>query len=162
MRQGGQVTDRILDGDGGVDAVLVVEVDVAGVEAAQTGLAAGAYVLGRAAHGHASGALAYPELGGYLHLLPRQLLERLPQEGLVGAGPVGIGGVEEGDPAAEGVRDDGGHGLIAERRVVGAREPHAPEPQLRHLHPCIGRRPAVGRNRTEPSQFEVIDGGTER
>jgi len=132
--------DRVLDGDGGVDAVLVVEVDVAGVEAAEAGLAAGAHVLGRAAHGHAAGgALPYPELGGHLHLLPRQLLERLPQEGLVGVGPVGVGGVEEGDPAAEGVRDDGGDGLVAERRVVGAREPHAPEPQLRHLHPCIAR-----------------------
>jgi hypothetical protein len=151
--------DRVLDGDVGVDAVLVVEVDVAGVEAAEAGLAAGAHVLGRAAHGHAGGALPYPELGGHLHLLPRQLLERLPQEGLVGVGPVGIGGVEEGDPAAEGVRDDGGDGLLAERRVVGAREPHAPEPQLRHLH----RPAAVGRNRTEqPSQFEAIDGGTER
>jgi len=116
--------------------VLVVEVDVADAEAAQAGLAAGAHVLRLAAHGQAAGrALTDPELGGHLHLPPRQSPQRPAEEGLVGVGPVRVRGVEEGDPAAEGVLDDGGDGLVAERGVVGAREPHAPEPQPRHLQP---------------------------
>lgn len=74
----GGARDRVLDGDGGVDAVLVVEVDVVDAEAAEAGLAAGAHVLRPAAHGaHAVGAPPNPELGGHLHLLPRQLLQRL-------------------------------------------------------------------------------------
>jgi hypothetical protein len=48
-------------------------------------------------------------------------------------GAVDVGGVEEGDPAAEGVRDDGDAGVVVQRRVVGARQTHAPEAQLRHL-----------------------------
>lgn len=62
----------------------------------------------------------------------------LAEEDLVGEGAVDVGGVEEGDATAEGVRDDGGAGVVVERRVVRAREPHAPEPQLGHLQQ--GRR----------------------
>ena len=128
--------------------MLVVEVDVADAEAAQAGLAAGAHVLRLAAHGQAAGrALADPELGGHLHLPPRQPPQRPAQQGLVGVGPVRVRGVEEGDPAAEGVLDDGGDGLVAERGVVGAREPHAPEPQLRHLQPLAAELGAGGLRR---------------
>ena len=58
----------------------------------------------------------------------------LAEEDFVGEGAVYIGGVEEGDPAAESVRDDGDAGLVVQRGVVRARQPHAPEPQLGHLH----------------------------
>jgi hypothetical protein len=59
--------------------VLVVEVDVVEAEAAQAGLAAGVHILRPAADApRAAGILPpQPELGGQLHLLPRQLLERL-------------------------------------------------------------------------------------
>ena len=70
--------DRLLDGNCGVNVVLVVEVDAVDAEAAQAGLAAGANVLRPAAHGpRAALVTLYPELGGHLHLLPRQLLQRL-------------------------------------------------------------------------------------
>jgi len=72
---------RVLDGHGGVDAVLVVEVDVIQTEAVQAGLAAGAHVLRPAAdapRGAAGGTLPpQPKLGGHLHLLSRQQLQRL-------------------------------------------------------------------------------------
>ena len=58
--------------------MLVVEVDAVDAEAAQAGLAACAHVFGLPAHGgHAATVTPYPELGGHLHLLPRQLLQRL-------------------------------------------------------------------------------------
>ena len=71
--------DRVLDGDGGVHAVLVVEVDVIEAEAAQAGLAAGAHVLRPAADApRAAGILPpQPELCGQLHLLPWQPLQSL-------------------------------------------------------------------------------------
>ena len=70
--------DRLLDGNCGVNAVLVVEVDAVDVEAAQAGLAAGANVLRPSAHGPVAALVTqYPELSGHLHLLPRQLLQRL-------------------------------------------------------------------------------------
>jgi hypothetical protein len=54
------------------------------------------------------------------------LLQRLAQEYLVGVGAVEVGGVEEGDAAAEGLLDDGHAGVVVERGVVGARQTHAP------------------------------------
>lgn len=72
----------------------------------------------------------------------------LAEEDLVGVGPVDVGGVEEGDAAAESVRDDGDAGVVLDRGVVGAREAHAPEPQLRHLGCWIIRFDSV-RDRAE-------------
>ena len=58
----------------------------------------------------------------------------LAEEDFVGEGAVHVGGVEEGDPAAERLRDDGDAGLVVQRGVVRARQSHTPEPQLGHLH----------------------------
>ena len=58
----------------------------------------------------------------------------LAKEDFVGEGAVYVGGVEQGDPAAESVRDDGDAGLVVQRGVVRARQSHTPEPQLGHLH----------------------------
>ena len=115
----------------------VVEVDAVDAKAAEAGLAAGAHVLGPAADGPGAAGVVprKPELGGHLHLLPRQLLELLPEQDLVGERPVDVGGVEEGDPATEGVRDDCGRRLVVERRrSVSAGEAEAPETQLGHLN----------------------------
>jgi len=58
----------------------------------------------------------------------------LAEEDFVGEGAVHVGGVEEeGDPAAERLRDDGDAGLVVQRGVVRARQSHTPEPQLGHL-----------------------------
>jgi len=73
-----ELANRLLDGNCGVNVVLVIEVDAVDVKAAQAGLAAGADVLRPSAHGpRAALVTPYPELGGHLHLLPRQLLQRL-------------------------------------------------------------------------------------
>ena len=57
--------------------MLVVEVDVGDAEAVQAGLAGLAHILRPAAQAGAPGLQLDPELGGHLHLLPRQLLQRL-------------------------------------------------------------------------------------
>ena len=64
----------------------------------------------------------------------------LAEEYLVVEGPVVVGGVEEGDALAEGVRDHSGPGIVVEREVVSAGQPQAPEPLLRHLHQPAPRR----------------------
>jgi hypothetical protein len=46
------------------------------------------------------------------------------------------------------VRDDGDAGLVVQRGVVRARQPHAPEPQLGHLHGWNQSAP--------PSRFDSI------
>jgi hypothetical protein len=71
---------RVLDGHGGIDAMLVVEVDVIQTEAVQAGLAAGTHVLRPAADApRATGIMLppHPKLCGHLHLLSRQQLQRL-------------------------------------------------------------------------------------
>ena len=107
LDQLGHRADRLLDRHVGVDAVLVVEVDVVGAEALQRALDRAADVLGRAVErtdrGHvARRRVVHParELGRD-HVLVAAALDRAADELLVGQGPVELRGVEEVDPELE-------------------------------------------------------------
>ena len=65
------------DGDAGVDAMLVVEIDTSDVEAFQAGLASSPHVRGVASHLTLPIRKADPELGSQLHSLSHPSLERL-------------------------------------------------------------------------------------
>ena len=120
--------DRLLNRRVGVDAVLVVEVDVVDTQPEQRAVAGLAHVLGPAVDG-APGRIVRvthdAELGGddRLVAVPGQ---RLADEQLVGVRPVHVGGVEEGDPELERTVDGGG-GLVVVDRPVEVGHPHAAE-----------------------------------
>ena len=94
--------DGVLDRRVRVDAVLVVQIDVVGAEAAQRTLDRGADV-GRAAvqvAWAAAGVRDHAELRGQHHLVAAAL-ERLADEFLVGVRAVDLGGVDERDAEVE-------------------------------------------------------------
>ena len=98
---------RLVDGDVGLRAVDLVEVDVVGLQAAQAGFAllddvaaAVAHVVGAFAH-HAV------HLGGEDDVVALAVaLERLAGDLLAAAAAVDVGGVEEVDAGVEGAVDD--------------------------------------------------------
>ena len=114
----GHRADGLLDRDGLVDAVLVVEVDVVDAEPLQRGVAGGADVLRPAvdADPGAVGAALVAELGGQLDLVAAAG-DRLADQLLVGERAVHVGGVEEGDAEVERAVD----GRDALRLVGGCR-----------------------------------------
>src|SRR5207245_9463136 len=97
---------RLLDRDGRIDAVEVIEVDVIDPETAQRRRARlmdvrrvtteGAFFATRAADD--------PELGGQLDPVTATA-DRSPDQLLVGVGPIYVRRVEEGDPEVEGTVD---------------------------------------------------------
>ena len=126
----GHRADGLLDRDGLVDAVLVVEVDVVDAEPLQRGVARGADVLGAAVDAD-PGAVGEPlvaELGGQLDLVAAAG-DRPADELLVGERAVHVGGVEEGHAEVERSVDGGEAG-----RLVGAAV------ELRHAHAAEAER----------------------
>ena len=123
----GHRADGLLDRDGGVDAVLVVEVEVVDAEALEGGVAGGPHVVGRAvdADPAAVGVALVAELRGELDLVAAAG-DRLADEPLVGEGPVHVRGVEEGDAEVEGAVDGVDPGLLV-GGAVELRHPHAAE-----------------------------------
>ena len=123
----GHGADGLLDRDGLVDAVLVVEVDVVDAEALQRGVAGRADVVGAAVdadHGAVGEALV-AELGGELDLVA-PAGDGLADELLVGEGAVHVGGVEEGHAEVERPVDGVGAALLV-GGAVELRHPHAAE-----------------------------------
>jgi hypothetical protein len=119
----------LLDRERGVDAVLIVEVDVIDAEALQRRVARAAHVVGVPVH-HAEAAFGpalVPELGREDHLVA-PARDGLADEELVGAEAVDVGGVEEVDAELERAVD-GGDGLGVVNRPVGPAHAHAAEPQ---------------------------------
>ena len=121
----------LLDRRVGVDAVLVVEVDVVGAEASQRALD-GCTDVGGAAVGAEGVPVAVvlheAELGGDLHLVAAAL-DGASDELLAVEGPVDLGGVDVGDAELEGAVD-GADGLgVVERSAggVGAGHGHGAE-----------------------------------
>jgi hypothetical protein len=125
----GQGADGVLDRGVGVDAVLVVQVDVVGAEPPQGAVDRGADV-GRAAvevAGAAAGVGDHAELGRH-HDLVAAAVDGAAEEFLVGVGPVDLGGVEQGNTEVEGSVDGAdGLGVVAARAGVGVGHPHATE-----------------------------------
>src|ERR1035437_8976345 len=126
---------RLLDGYVGVDAVLVVEVDVIDTEPLQAGVAGAVHMLGGAVDGHAPVRRALEtELRGD-HDLGAMPGNGLPDKPLVGERPVHVGGVEEVDAKLQGTMDRGDRlALIAVRGgAVEVGHAHAAEPDRGHL-----------------------------
>ena len=129
----GHRADGLLDRHVGIDAVLVVEVDVVGAEPLQRAVDRAAHVLGRAVERADGREVAGPrrrldaprELGGE-DVLVAVALDRPPDELLVGHRPVELGRVEEVDPELQRALDRR-DGLALVGRAVEGRHPHAPQ-----------------------------------
>nr|BFE73389.1 hypothetical protein GCM10020092_066900 [Actinoplanes digitatis] len=107
----------LLDGHGGVDPVLVEEVDPVGAQPPQRRVGDPADVLGTAVHAvRAAAADVEAELGGDDDPVA-QRLEGLADQLLVDVGAVDLGGVEERDAGLDGATQDADH-LVA---VAGVR-----------------------------------------
>jgi hypothetical protein len=134
LDQLGKRADRLLDRRLGVDAVLVVEVDVVGAEAPQGGLASLAHVLGATADAAGPGVAGIdhdPELGRQHHLVAPPADRRADQL-LVRVGAVDVRGVEEVDAQLQRPVDGRG-GFVVVDWPVGIGHPHAAEPHRRDL-----------------------------
>jgi hypothetical protein len=102
----GHRADGLLDRDLGIDAVLVVEVDVIDAEPPEGCVARLVDVLRRSVDAEVGPALVadVAELGGE-HDLVTTPLDCLADEPFVGERAVHVGGVEEGDAEVEGAMD---------------------------------------------------------
>ena len=118
----GHRADGLLDRRVGVDAVLVVEVDVVDAEAPQRSLGRLAHVLGPAADaagGRVVGVADDAELGRQ-HDLVAAAGDRAADELLVGVRAVDVGGVEEGHAEVERAVDRGDRlGVVAAAVELG-------------------------------------------
>ena len=120
----GEGADDLLDRRVRVDPVLVVQVDVVGVEPAQRSFDGDADVLGAAVGPDSAGVRHEPELGGEHHLVAAAL-EGAADEFLVGVGAVDLGGVDQGDAEVEGPVDGAdGFGVVAAGPGVGGGHAH--------------------------------------
>src|SRR5215204_7207164 len=126
----------VFDGDGGVDPVLVVQVDVVGAQPAQGVVDRPPDAVGVAGHSAALDAILgerEAELGGDFDLVPDGF-EGFADDLFIGERAVHLGGVEEGDALVHGVPDQGDRVLT--RRAAGvavrAGEAHAAQANLRH------------------------------
>ena len=124
----------VLDGDVGVDAVLVEQVDGVGPQATQRAVDGGADVVRSARH---AGLLAVlvegePELGGD-HDLVADRFECLTDQLLVVEGAVDLGGVEEGDAAVHRGTEERDHLVSWRSWAERLAHAHATEAEGRHL-----------------------------
>ncbi|MNR10705.1 hypothetical protein D3C85_1269690 [compost metagenome] len=146
LHQFGHRPDRLLDRRIGVDAVLIIEVDVIDAEAAQAALDRAAHIGGRAVgHSRAVRLAVDPELGGDESLVATPL-QRLAHQDFIGVGAVHLGRVEQGDAQVECAVDHrNGLGLVgaavkgahAHAAQTDGRDLRAVTAQLAHLHPRI-------------------------
>src|SRR5579864_2641290 len=152
--------DRLLDRDGLVDTVLVVEVDVLDVQAPQRAVDRLVHVLGPAVHA-ARPVLAedVAELRREHHLVA-PVGDRLADELLVVAGlrAVHVGGVEEEDPELERPVNRRDRLRLVGLAVPG-RHPHTPEALLRDLEP-LSKRPFIHAGRSSISRQRTVAGGS--
>ncbi len=119
--------DRLLDRDGLVDAVLVVEIDVFHAQTLERRIARLAHVLWPPVDPHPGPVRAahVAELRGE-HDAIALPLDGAPHQLLVGVGTVDVRGIEEGDAQLQGAVDGGDRfGVVAPRIEVG--HPHAAE-----------------------------------
>src|SRR2546422_459018 len=148
--------DCVLDGDLGVDTVLVVEVDVVDSEPPQRSVARLAHVFRLAAHAEEGPVLAadVPELGRDHHLVAAAA-NRLSHEFLVAEGAVHIGGVEEVDPQLDRAVD-GRDRLLVVAASVELAHPHAAEAYRGHLElaqlPAFHPSPPTRQGRMRPGR----------
>ncbi len=124
---GDELLDRagdVLDRHGGVDAVLVEQVDAVGLQALQGRVGHRPDALWPAVLAELRIAFSEPELGGD-HDLVAYGRQGLAQQRLVGERPIGLGGVEEGDAALD-RRAQQPHAVLGvRRRAVAEAQSHA-------------------------------------
>ena len=133
----------VLDRGVGVDAVLVVEVDVLDTEAPQGALAGLPDIGGAAVDGAPRGRADVeldPELGSQEDLLAA-VGDRAADELLVGVGAVHVGGVQEVAPQLQGALDRGDRLAFVGGAVEG-RHAHAAQADLRDLR-AVGPESAL-------------------
>jgi hypothetical protein len=127
--------DRLLDRRAGVDAVLVVEVDVVGAETPERALQPDAQALG-AAVGRARAALPVgdqAELGGQ-HDVVSPPGDRPADQLLVGVGAVDLGRVDQRDAQLEGAVDGPDRLLLVGAGAgVEGRHAHRAQPDARYV-----------------------------
>ena len=121
--------DRILNGHGRIDPVLVVEIDDLDAQALEARLACAQDVFGPAIGDLAAPPAKVAELGRQNHL-GATLLDRLADEFFIMAEAVHVGGVEQRNAAIQGLMDQSYAVLIA-ARAVDAGERHAAQPDRR-------------------------------
>ena len=140
-----EVGDRrgdLFDRYGGVDPVLVIEVDHVGAQAAQRPFDRAAYLLRTAVESLLAVLHLNPEFRGHDHLAAYRG-EGLADQLLVGVRPVDLGRVEEGDALLVGAADQRDHLPFVGGGSVAVAHAHAAQ--------------ADGRNfRTAFSQFSVF------
>ena len=125
----------VLDGDVGVDAVLVEQVDPVGLQPLERRVGHVPDVFRPAVEAAAlagAGVDVETELGRY-HDLIAYRGEGLADEFLVGERPVGFGGVEEGDTLVGRGADQGDTGLLVCWLAIVDAQAHAAQPQSRDL-----------------------------
>ena len=135
----GHRADRLLDRDVGVDAVLVVEVDRVDAESLERGFARRAHVLRRAADAGALpvGRAQHPELRRQDDAVA-VLTDEGPEQRLVVADAVGVGGVVERDPELERtIQRSQRFGVLG--RTVSARHPHAAQTERGNGRAAVGK-----------------------
>jgi hypothetical protein len=145
-------TNRDFDGNAGVDAVLVVEIDAIQLEALQAGLTGRSHIRWIATDLTLPTRIANSKLGCQFHPLSHPSLQSLPkkrnlrtneqtnkqtkkkkrtrdlsEKDFVGEGAVDVGGVEKGDAGVDGVVDESDHVLFGFGRAIGSGHPHAAE-----------------------------------
>ena len=127
---------HLFHGDIGIDAVLIEEIDHIGVEPAQGGLGHGADILRPAVQPIGHLAVLETELGGDHHLVPERG-QRLPQQQLVIAWAISLGGIEEGHPQFMGAADQGDGLPLVRGRAIAKAQPHAAQTDGRHFQPAV-------------------------
>jgi hypothetical protein len=121
----GHRADRVLDRRLGIDAVLVVQIDVIDAEPLEARIACLPHVLGLAVDPALAVHHRDRELGRE-HDLVALALDRLADEDLVGVRAVHVRGVEQRDAELERAVDDLCR-LVVVARAIERRHPHAPE-----------------------------------
>ena len=125
-----QVADgagHVLDRHGGVDPMLVEEIDDINAQALQRGVGDGLDVLGPAVDPETGGAVELEaELGGDPHLVADRRQAAADQL-LVDIGSVDLGGVEECHAPVDGVAQQGDGVGFGKGRAIGPAQPHAAE-----------------------------------
>ena len=123
----GQRSDRVLDRGAAVEPVLVVEIDVVGLESLQGAVDGDADIGGAAVQAVAAGVGDQAKFSGQHHLVspPPQTAG---EEFFVDVGTVDLGGVDQGDAEVDSAMDGAdGFGVVEARADVGHRHAHSAE-----------------------------------